>query len=476
MKNNPKGAFLLIFTQLWESFSFFGMRTLLVLFMIQKLGFPDTDSIGIYALYATLVNLGGLLGGYCGDQIFGLRRAVFLGGLFIASGHICLSIERDESLFYMGLSCIIVGSSLFSPNLKALFGRLFEKEDPRRESNFILYYTGINAGGFSAAILCGYVAQTYGWHAGFGLAAIGMFTGLAFLFKSRRIIAHLGNTPYQATGLLQFAVGIVSIALVAVVMALLQYQQAVSILLPALGICLAARVLYQLKSNPAFNQVLTLCSFIFCYLAFFIVEDLMSTVLILFCENNVDRMVGGFEVPSTALVAINPLTIIFLGGVFAFFAKKNKKVLTIRSMLKMNSLAFLLLGAAFCVLFLGSFAINAAGLTPLPYVIASFALIAIAELFIAPSLFAYCSQSMPYALSGLAMGMITFGRSYASLFSGMLGKAITQSTLVAEPSFFGTTALGCLAIGVLLVALVQKQRKVEPLAIKDLGHWGHRRP
>lgn len=124
-----------------------------------------------------------------------LRSAVFSGGALIGFGHLCLSMEGTSSMFFLGLSLIVVGSALFSTNLKALVGQLYEENDSRREAGFTLFYAGINLGGFLAAVSCGYVAQSYGWHAGFSLAALGMFIGLGVLFKYCYLLKNRGGTP-----------------------------------------------------------------------------------------------------------------------------------------------------------------------------------------------------------------------------------------------------------------------------------------
>lgn len=431
----PRGSYPLIFTQMCESFSFFGMRTLLVLFMIQKLGYTDSDAIGLYALYTTLINLGGLVGGYCGDRILGLRGAVLLGGLFILCGHLCLAFEESTFLFHLGLSAIVVGSSLFGANMKALFGQLFPDNDVRRESGYTLYYTGINVGGFSAAVICGYMAHIYGWHAGFGLAAVGMLAGLIVLFKNK---TQVGNAPVGTPLHKKLICCLSGIVLLGLCLVFFQVHHIIIPILPFLGLTMVSAVLYQLRHHTSFTRILTLCGFIGLYLVFFMFEDLMGSLLMMFCENQVNRQILGLEIPSTALVAINPLTIMICGTLFAYFAKPNQ---TLEGMLKMCCIAFVLLGLSFGMLFLGSIFLDDLHLVPLSFVIVSFVLIALGELFIAPSLFAFCSSSMPSNLTGRAMGLLTIGRSYASLLSGMLGQFIIQHDIGIDAGLFFTIAI-----------------------------------
>ncbi len=457
----PQGTYLLIFTQLWERFSFYGMRTLLVLFMIQQLQYDNAAAIGIYALYATLVNLGGLVGGYCGDRILGLRTAVFFGGILIGIGHLCLTLESQPLLIYLGLSFIIVGSAFFVANLKALFGFLFSVGDKRRDSGYTLYYTGINCGGFIAAIACGFVAQMYGWNAGFGLAALGMFLGLCLLYKSRHLLLNKGDAP---EGISVYKKGICvagSLLMVFACMLLLQSYELVTPILSPLGILMVGYILYGLRNHAAFKRILSLCGFIGLFVLFFMVEDLMGSLLIIFCENKVNRLIGGIEIPSTALVAMNPLTVIVFGTLFTLVVSRFSTQQA-QGMLKTNSIAFVLLGTAFGFLAFGTQFTADAGLVPLSYVLLSFMLIAFGELFIAPTLYSYCSSTTPLALQGQMMGLLTVGRSYASLLSGMLGQAVVNTQTQGESNLFAITAIvsiaiaGCLA----LIYVVNRWRKV----------------
>ena len=161
--NQPKATFLLSFVQLWNRFSHYGMRTLLVLFMINVLQYPTASALGIYAVFCTLVELGGVFGTMFAEKFLGLRRCIMLGGWIIALGHLSLALH----LFFPGLALLILGSSLFSTNLTALMGLFYAADDPRRTSGFTLFYMGINIGAFLATILCGFLSHTYAWEMSF---------------------------------------------------------------------------------------------------------------------------------------------------------------------------------------------------------------------------------------------------------------------------------------------------------------------
>src|SRR5262249_16053523 len=150
-----------------------------------ELGYSDEKAFGLYALYTTLIELGGIGGGIVADRYLGLKRSIVLGGITIALGHLSMTVPYSEFTFFLGLGLIVLRTSLFRSNVAAFLGHFYDENDPRREAGYTLYYTGINIGGFLATIGCGIVGEMYGWHAGFGLAAIGMLLGLIVLFLGR---------------------------------------------------------------------------------------------------------------------------------------------------------------------------------------------------------------------------------------------------------------------------------------------------
>lgn len=175
----PTGLFNLFFAEMWERFSYYGMRALLVFYMIKGfLGFNDGEAYTVYGSYTALVYMTPFFGGMLADRLLGARRAVIFGGLLMAAGHLFMMWE-SEAMFFVALALLIVGNGFFKPNISTMVGGLYEDGDPRRDAGFTLFYIGINLGAAMAPLLCGYVGETYGWHYGFGLATIGMLVGLA---------------------------------------------------------------------------------------------------------------------------------------------------------------------------------------------------------------------------------------------------------------------------------------------------------
>ncbi|MFT7160388.1 MAG: POT family proton-dependent oligopeptide transporter, partial [Bacteroidia bacterium] len=178
---HPKGLFYLFFAELWERFSFYGMRALLMVYMTEEiykvLTERDIIASSIYAAYGSLVYATPVLGGMLSDKLFGFRRSILLGGAFMALGHFVLAFE-NQMAFFTALGLLIVGNGLFKPNISSFVGALYPQGDERRDSGFTIFYMGINVGAFVAPLFCGWLGLSYGWHYGFGAAGIGMVLGL----------------------------------------------------------------------------------------------------------------------------------------------------------------------------------------------------------------------------------------------------------------------------------------------------------
>lgn len=400
MKPQPRAIYLLAFTQAWESFSYYGMRALLVLYLISALQYQEGDAFAIYALYTCLIEFGAFLGGYLADRFIGLKRAVLIGGGLICVGHALLTFADSELLFFYGLSCIICGAMLFRSNLKAMVGSLYKGEDAGREPGFTLLYMGINFGGFAAVIACSYVADLYGWHAGFGLASLGMMLGMGVFF-----LAHGQVQEEGASENLLYALPVVGLAIAGAAYALAHSHFSQGVILPV-GICLFACLMGKLGKEVEKRQLLTMLGILGLLVLYFTFDELMGSLLMVYLEKNVDRHLLGFEIPSAMITAVNPLVIIGMGPLLSRMPQIG--------LLKRLAVAFLLLGCAFSILYLG----KPAAL----HVMVSFSCIALGELFLAPAVYAYCSGVAPENQKGLTMGIVTLAFSIASLLSGRISQ------------------------------------------------------
>jgi POT family proton-dependent oligopeptide transporter len=184
---HPTGLFTLFFAEMWERFSYYGMRALLVFYMIKGfLGYDDNEAYAVYGAYTALVYATPFIGGMLADRLLGRRRAVLLGGLLMAAGHLLMTIQ-SEIAFFTALALLICGNGFFKPNISTIVGELYPVESTRRDGGFTIFYMGINLGAAMSPLLCGYIGETYGWHYGFGLATAGMLVGLAVFVAPIRL-------------------------------------------------------------------------------------------------------------------------------------------------------------------------------------------------------------------------------------------------------------------------------------------------
>lgn len=203
---HPTGLFTLFFAEMWERFSYYGMRALLVLYMIKGfLKYDDARAYTVYGAYTALVYMTPFIGGMLADRLIGQRIAVIIGGLLMAAGHLIMAAQ-DPTLFYLALTLLIVGNGFFKPNISTIVGTLYPAGSPRRDGGFTIFYMGVNLGAAMSPLLCGYIGETYGWHKGFGLATVGMLAGLSvFVMPNRVTQVIIGVTAFAAAaGLLVF--------------------------------------------------------------------------------------------------------------------------------------------------------------------------------------------------------------------------------------------------------------------------------
>lgn len=201
---HPVGLFVLFFTEMWERFSYYGMRALLVLFLVSTIseqgwGWTNQEALRLYGIYTGLVYLTPLIGGFIADKLTGYRKAVFWGALIMTLGHASMALEGfTDAFFYAGLGLLILGNGLFKPNISSIVGQLYPDNSDRKDAGYTIFYMGINAGAFLGMGLCGYIGENIGWHWGFGLAGIFMFFGMLQFYFGRKIFGKLGEDPREA--------------------------------------------------------------------------------------------------------------------------------------------------------------------------------------------------------------------------------------------------------------------------------------
>ena len=249
---HPKGLFLLFMAEMWERFSYYGMRALLIFYLIQHWMFAEEKAYVIYGAYTALVYIAPVVGGYLADQFIGQRKAVLFGAVLLTFGHFFMAFEGGGgqadpmiNVFWLALALIIVGSGFLKANISVIVGQLYERTDIRRDPAYTIFYMGINVGAATASIICGFLGQTYGWEYGFGLAGIGMLIGLVFFIIGKPLLKGKGEPkdPAKIAGGKEWGIYAAGLAMVALCWAAIQYQDLVGTVLGGFGGALIAYVL-----------------------------------------------------------------------------------------------------------------------------------------------------------------------------------------------------------------------------------------
>lgn len=201
VNGHPAGLLVLFFTEMWERFSYYGMRALLTLFLVSTLAdggweWTREDAMKLYGWYTGLVYLTPLLGGIIADKLTGFKKAILIGALVMTLGHASMALEGiNQNFFYLGLALMILGNGMFKPNISSMVGNLYPDNSSKKDAGYTIFYMGINAGAFLGMLLCGYIGEKVGWHYGFGLAGIFMFFGMLQFYFAQKIFGINGESP-----------------------------------------------------------------------------------------------------------------------------------------------------------------------------------------------------------------------------------------------------------------------------------------
>ena len=260
---HPKGLFLLFMAEMWERFSYYGMRALLIFYLVQHWLFSDSEASIIYGAYTALVYITPVVGGYLADQYIGQRKAVLFGAVLLTFGHFFMAFEGSGgqgdpmiNVFWLALALIIVGSGFLKANISVIVGQLYSRTDVRRDPAYTIFYMGINVGAATASIICGYLGQTYGWQYGFGLAGFGMLLGLVFFVIGKPLLLGKGEPkdPAKIKGGKEWGIYGAGLAMVALCWAAIQFQELVGTVLGAFGGALVAYVLAIVTFKMAYGS------------------------------------------------------------------------------------------------------------------------------------------------------------------------------------------------------------------------------
>ena len=445
---HPKGLYYLFFAELWERFSFYGMRALLTLYMVEEvfaaLADKDTVSAIIYSSYGSLVYASPIIGGRLADQLLGYRRSIMLGGILMALGHFILAIPDNQMAFFIALSFIIAGNGFFKPNISTFVGKLYPDGDTRKDNGFTIFHMGINIGAMSP-IICGWLAGIYGRHYGFALAGFGMLLGLWVFYRGIKqgVFQDKGLPPYPEKleekfwGIKQKIwvpiLSFISVPLIAYLLSSYSYifggtsplgeMTLVNVLFIILLIGILIYLIYEMSKvdwvqRKKLMVVIILTFFMTLFWGF---HELSGSVLTLFAKRNVNLGIWNAEQTNF----FNPFFVFLLAlpaaGLWSFLDKRG---LNPRTPFK-YVLGLVLLGLGFYVLFLSRGAADASGMVPLFYLIIMYMLISMGELCLYPIGLSKVTDLSPAKIVSFMMGVWFLSSAFAFQIVGIVGKQLS---------------------------------------------------
>lgn len=477
----PRQLYVLFLTEMWERFTFYGMRALLILFMISGASFPafgDEKANLTYGAYQALVYAMPVFGGMLADRLIGARKAIFWGGILMALGNFVLAVPDTIMGFYLGMGCIVVGNGFFKPNISSMVGQLYGPNDPRRDAGFSLFYMGINIGAFLGSLLCGWIGQTYNWHYGFGLAGLFMILGLMVFRSGQKTLGPIGSVPESVAQdssakrrRMDMAIMLGSLAVIPLFGLILYYYRIMGTLFVPFGLLALGYILYLAGKEPleARMKIMAALVMIVFSILFWGFYEQGGGSLNLFAARNVNMNFFGLELASAAVNnAVNPVWVIFLSPVFGYLwivlARKRKEP---RTPVKF-SLGLILLGLSFLVFVLGGMLAGDDGRISLGIFIMGYFVMSSGELCLSPIGLSMITKLSPARMVGLMMGMWFLASAFGQYVAGWVGTLMSippeegeASGLVVNPveslpvymSVFETIAYVSIGSGVLLLIL-----------------------
>lgn len=472
---HPKGLYMLFFAEMWERFSYYGMRALLIFYLTQHWLFNDSKSSLIYGAYTSLVYITPVLGGYLADRYLGQRKAVLFGGVLLAAGHSLMAVEgvggqSDPAInvFWAALAFIIVGSGFLKANISVMVGQLYKMTDVRRDGAYTVFYMGINVGAAIGTILVGYLGQTIGWGWGFGLAGIGMLAGLVVFVLGKSALNGAGEAPAPLTKSKEWGLYGIGLASVAVIWALVQYQDVIQTLLVISGVALLGYVLFEsfkLEKEPR-ERMFAILFLIALNPLFWGLFEQAGGSMSLFTDRYVDRG----ATPASLFQSINPIYIILLAPLFAalwqWLGKRGKEP----SAPAKFGLALAQMGLANLVLVWGAQSFGIAAMTPVIFVFLYYLFATTGELCLSPVGLSAMNRLAPSHMASLIMGAWFYMTAVGNFVAGKIGEAtgghggeMSKAKLLDIYELFGWVSIGAAVIVLLLTPIVKRWMHLDTL-------------
>lgn len=484
---HPRGLMTLFFTEMWERLSYYGMRGILVLFLVNAVvtggfGLDDKTATAIYGLYTAGVYLVALPGGWIADRLIGAQRAVFSGGIVIMVGHLLLAVSATPAVFYLGLVTIVIGTGLLKPNISTIVGDLYPEGGGRRDSGFTIYYMGINIGGLLGPLITGYLATTYGWGPAFLSAAIGMALGLVQFQATRRFLNGAGSQISTSTGLdssisrnrnywiaLIACVALLLAVIAAIYSGVVQFSplavaQTTAWFIIAFAVAYFAYLLFFARlTTIEVKRVVVLVAFFIASTIFWAVYEQAGSSLNLFAERFTDRVIHSinFEIPTSWFQSFDSAFIVFGGSIlfsalWATLAKREKDPSAPAKL----ALGLIIVGSAFLFMVLAADIVAKGHKVAPMYLIATYVLHTIGELCLSPIAMSSFTKLAPRRFVGQIMGVFFLSMSLGNLLAGLIAGLFDPEKIAAMPGQYLDLVWLAAIPGVLLLVLVKPLNKL----------------
>ncbi|HYG51073.1 MAG TPA: peptide MFS transporter [Flavobacteriales bacterium] len=423
----PKQLWYLFLAEMWERFSFYGMRGMLTVFMVEQLLMKKDEANLKYGAIQAFVYTMAFVGGLFADKILGFRKSIFWGGLLMIAGSFTLAFSPD-TLFYIGISFTIVGTGFFKPNISTMVGTLYKDGDPRRDAGFSLFYSGINIGALLGGLLCIWVADNYSWNLAFALAGIFMVFGLGVFAFTQRTLGPIGLSPLRnkvapdKSRIYEILVYAGSLCMIPLILLLVSNSGYTDMFMYIVGPCTLLYIIFEMTKCTAaeVKKLMAALIFIFFSVVFWAFFEQSGGSLSLFARYNLEGTMVGLS-PSQVNNFANALFVIafspLVGLIWLSLAKRKVEP---NSVVKFG-MGFLFLGISFYVLYLSGNYADARGITSLNIFVLAYLIMTFGELCLSPIGLSLMTKLSPKRLFGVMMGMWFLASAYGQYAAGILG-------------------------------------------------------
>ena len=485
---HPRGLATLFFTEMWERFSYYGMRALLLLFMVASvekggMGLDDKTGGAIYGLYTMFVYLLALPGGWLADKFFGLRKSIFYGGCIIALGHFCLAFPSQET-FFVGLLFIVIGTGLLKPNISSMVGEIYPPEDQvRRDAGFSIFFMGINSGALVSPIIVGYLGQNVNWHYGFAAAGVGMILGVIQYKLTENYLGTVGLEPARHADPAQqktlernihYALWIIGLGLVALVVLLWTRTLIINPVAFAQGsgvVLLISVLLYfiyvfvfEKLSADEKKKVLAIFIFFVVTTAFYAGYEGQGSSLNLFADRYTDRLFGSFNMPASWLQSAPPIFVILFVPVFTWlWSALAKHKLNPITPVKL-AMGLFWMGLGYLVMMGAAEIVMHSKKPGISWLVITYMLHTFGEICLYPIGLSGVTKLAPKRLVGQMMGVFFMALALGNLFAGLYAGEFSEEVLAKNPSLmidlFALIVKIMFAAGVIVLIFAKPIRKL----------------